>query len=139
VLGSTVYGIDCLDIEADEPATVEAQWFAAESSAVAERQRREIMLFIGKPMGRSMMISNRQRMNALETEVSAANSDYMDSDDDFIVDSDDDSKDSSGLEDNSLDDITILEEPTLNAHDIPRSTLISPPYFELMVHRYFLF
>lgn len=117
VLGSTVYGIDCLDIEADEPATVEAQWFAAESSAVAERQR----------------------MNAPETEVSAANSDYMDSDDDFIVDSDDDSKDSSGLEDNSLDDITILEEPTLNAHDIPRSTLISPPYFELMVHRYFLF
>jgi len=53
--------------------------------------------------------------------------------------SDDDDTDSSGLEDNSDYGSTILEERTLDAHDIFRSGLIFPLHFSsLLEHRYFV-
>jgi len=59
----------------------------------------------------------RLHLNALETEVSEVTASATSDD----IDTDDDIPDSSGLEDNSHEDSTILEESMLDAHDIPRS------------------
>jgi len=69
-------------------------------------------------------------MNAHETEVL----DVTASATSYDIHSDKDT--TSVSEDNSDDDSTILNEPTLDVHDIPRSGLISPLVFSsFLVHR----
>ena len=104
--------MDCPDIDAGEPATVETQSLAAETSSVFERLQM-------KTLETKVSEDTASEDTASEDTASATSDD---------IDTDDDITDSSGLEDNSHEDSTILEESMLDAHDIPRSDLTPPPH-----------